>query len=122
MVDDVEEGLKTNATLTNVSVEEPDADDDIGKLAELSDLLWRSQGYEWSKTSSWQDRLESSRHLPFNGVRNGGIKLDRGVISNNVLLILIQQVVEDLLVEKRDALEVIARPWLKADNLIDEPV
>ena len=39
-----------------------------------------------------------------------------------MLLVLIQQIVEDLLVEKSDALEVVAASGLEADDLIDESV
>ena len=39
-----------------------------------------------------------------------------------MLLVFVKQVVEDLLVEKCDSLKVIARPRLKAHNLIDQPI
>ena len=40
MVDDVQEGLKSNTTLSNVTVEESDTNDDVTEFAELSYLLW----------------------------------------------------------------------------------
>lgn len=39
-----------------------------------------------------------------------------------MLFVLVKEVVKDLLVEKSDSLEIIARPWLETDDLIDESV
>ena len=39
-----------------------------------------------------------------------------------MLLVLIQQVVEDLLVQDRDALKVVTTARLKGDDFVDEPV
>jgi hypothetical protein len=39
-----------------------------------------------------------------------------------VLLVLVQQVVEDLLVKRSDAFEVVARSGLETDDLVNEAV
>ena len=122
MVDDIDEGLKTNATLSNVSVEQSDANDDVRQLTELSHLLRGGQTDKWSETGSWEHRLEGGGHLSFNGVGDGGSQLDGAVVADDVLLVLVEQVVEDLLVEDGDALEVIAASRLERDDLVDESV
>ena len=54
MINNVNERFKTNSSLSNVSVEESNSDDDIGQLTKLSDLLWSGERYEWSESSSWE--------------------------------------------------------------------
>ena len=122
MIDDVEERLEANATLSDVAIEQTNADDNIGQLAELGDLLRRREADEWAKTGTRQDGLKGGGDLTLNSVRNGGRQLNRAVVANDVLLILVEQVVEDLLVQDSDALEVVAGTRLKADDLIDESV
>ena len=45
-----------------------------------------------------------------------------GVLANDVLLVLVEQVVEDLFVQKGNALEVVTRARLETDDFIDEAV
>lgn len=54
MINNVNERFKTNSSLSNVSVEESNSDDDIGQLTKLSDLLWSGKRDEWSESSSWE--------------------------------------------------------------------
>ena len=122
MIDDVEEGLEANASLSDIAIEQADANDDVRQLAKLGHLLGCRKADEWAKTGTRQDGLEGGGDLTLNSVRNGGRQLDRAVVANDVLLILVEQVVEDLLVQDSDALEVVAGTRLKADDLIDEPV
>ena len=122
MIDDVEERLKTDAALANVAVEQTDADDDVGQLAKLSDLLRSGQTDEGPEASTRQHRLEGGCDFALNRVRDGRSELDRRVVADDVLLVLVEQVVEDLLVQDSDAFEVIARARLEADDLIDQPV
>ena len=48
--------------------------------------------------------------------------MDVRIVANDVLLVLVEQVVEDLLVEKRDAFKVVSRSRFKTDNLINQAV
>lgn len=122
MVDDVEEGLEADTTLSDISVEQTDTDDDVRELAELSDLLRGGQGDEWSETGSWEDGFEGGGNFTLDCVRNRGVQLDRGIVADDVLLVLIEQVVENLFIKKGNTLEVVTRSWLEADDLVDESV
>ena len=122
MVDNINERLKTNTTLSNISIEESDTNNNIGELTKLSNLLWSCQGDKWSKSGSWKHRLKSCGNLSFNGVRDGGIKLDWRIVTNDVLFILVEEVVKDLLIEKCDTLEVVTRSWFETDDLVDQSV
>ena len=68
MVDDVKEGFKTNTTLSNISIEKTDTNNDVRELTKLGNLFWSCQRHEWSKTSSWKYRFQSSSNFSFNGV------------------------------------------------------
>ena len=107
MVDDLVEALKADTTLANVTIEEANSNNDVRKLAQLSDLLRGSEGNEWTQTSSGKDGLESSGDFAFNSVRHGSSQLNVRVLADNVLLILVQQVIEDLSVEESDAFKVV---------------
>ena len=53
---------------------------------------------------------------------NGSIQLDRGVVADDVLLVLVEQIVENLFVKEGDSFEVVTRSWLETDDLVDEAV
>ena len=108
MVDNLVEALEADTTLADITIEEANTDDDVRKLTKLGNLLGGSKGDEWTQTGSGKNRLESSSDLTFNSVRHGSGQLDVRVLANNMLLILVQQVIEDLPVEKSNALKVVA--------------
>jgi hypothetical protein len=54
MVDDFCETLESNTTLTDVSVEQTNANDDVGKLAKLSNFLGGGKRDKRTQTSSRQ--------------------------------------------------------------------
>ena len=122
MVDDLTETLEADTTLTDVTIEKPNADDDVRQLTKLGNLLRSGQSDKGTQTGSGQDRFESGSDLSFDCVADRGGQLDVRILSNNVLLVLIQQVVKDLLVEQSDALEVIAGTWFETDDLVDQAV
>ena len=122
MVDNLIEAFKTDATLANISVEEADADNDVRKLSELGDFLRGRQGHEWAETGSGQHWLESGGDFSLDSVRDRSGQLDVGVFSDDVLLVLVEQVVEDLLVKQGDALEIVSWAGFKAHNLIDQAI
>ena len=122
MVDDLTKTFEANTTLTNITIEKSDTNDDIGKLTELGNFLRSGQSNEGAKTSSRQDRFESSSDFSLDRVTDRGSQLDVRVLADDVLLVLVKKIVEDLLVEQGDALEVIARAGLETDNLINQAV
>ena len=107
MVDDLVEALKADTTLADVTIEEANTNDDVRKLAQLSNFLGGRKSNEWTQTSSGKDGLESSGDFAFNSVRHGSSQLDVRVLADNVLLILVQQVIEDLPIEESDTFEVV---------------
>ena len=48
MVDNINEGLETDAALSNISVEKSDSDYDVTQLAKLCYLFGSSQTNKWS--------------------------------------------------------------------------
>ena len=108
MVDDLVETFQTDTALSDVSIEQPDSDHNVRELAKLSNLLWCGQRNEWSQTGPGQDGFKSSGNLTLNRVRDGCRQLNVGVLSNDVLLVFVEKVVEDLLVEQRNAFEIVA--------------
>lgn len=122
MVNNLVETFETNTSLSNVSIEKSDANHDVGQLAELGDLFWRGQRNERSQTGTRQNRLKSGCNFSLNRIRHRRRQLNVRVLANNVLLIFVEEVVEDLFVEERDALKVISRARLKTDNLIDQTI
>ena len=122
MIDDLIEALQTNATLSNVSVKQPDTNHNIWQLAELSNLLWCGQTDEWPQTCSRQNAFQGSSDFPLNGIWNGRGQLNGGVVAYDVLLVLVKQVVKDLLVKQSDSLEVVTTAWFEAHNLINQAV
>lgn len=48
--------------------------------------------------------------------------MDVRVVTDDLLLVFIEEIVEYFLVQQGDAFEVVARAWLKADNLVDQAV
>jgi len=70
MIDDVKERFKTNTTLSDISVEETNTNNDVRELAKLGNLFWSCQRHEWSKTGSWKYRFKSSSNFSFNCAGN----------------------------------------------------
>ena len=68
MVDDLGEAVKSNSSLTNISVEKTDSNYDVRKLTKLSNFLWSGQSHEWLESCTREDRLESSCHFSLNCV------------------------------------------------------
>ena len=52
MVYDLVEALEADSSLADVSVKEPDTNDNVRELTELSDLLWGGQGDKRSETGT----------------------------------------------------------------------
>jgi hypothetical protein len=107
MIDDVKERFKTNTTLSDISVEKTDTDNNVRKLTKLSNFFWSCQRYKWSKTGSWKHRFKSSSNFSFNCVGNGWSQFDSTVVTNNVLLVLIQKIIEDLLVQESYSFKIV---------------
>ena len=122
VVDDLVEAFKTDSTFSNVTVEQPNSNYDIRKFAELCNFFRCGQGNEGSQTGSRKDAFKCSCNFSFDSVRDSSRELDVRIVANDVLLVLVEQVVEDLLVEERDAFEVVSRSRFKTDNLIDQAV
>ena len=122
MIDDVEERFKTNTTLSDISVEETDTNNDVRELTKLGNLFWSSQRHEWSKTGSWKYRFKSSRNFSFNCAGNWWSQFNGTVVTNNVLLVLIQKIVEDLLVQKSDSFKIVTWSWLEGNDFINKSV
>lgn len=122
MVDNLTERFQSDASLRNVPIEKAYPNNDIGEFAELGHLFWGGQRDERSQPCARQDRFECRGHLSFNRVRNCRGQLDIRVVPNDVLLVLVQQIVEDLLVEERDAFEVVGRARLKTHNLVNQSI
>ena len=76
MIDDVEERLKTNTTLTNITVKQTDTNNDIRKLTQLCNFFRCCQGHEWSEACPWEDRFECCSDFALNRIRNRGIQLN----------------------------------------------
>jgi len=74
----------------------------------LGNFLRNSERDERTETGSGEDGLKGSGNFTLDGVLDRGSQLDLGVVSNDVLFILVQQVVEDLLVEDGDSFEVVS--------------
>jgi hypothetical protein len=53
VVYDLRETLEADTTLADVSVEESDANDNVGELTELCNLLWGGQGDKGSEAGTW---------------------------------------------------------------------
>jgi len=122
MVDDVQERFKTNSTLSDISVEKTDSDNDVRELTKLSNLFWSCQRHKWSKTSSWKYRFQSSRNFSFNCAGNWWSQFNSTVVTNNMLFVLIQKIIEDLFVQESDSFKIVTRSWLEGNNFINEPV
>lgn len=122
MVDDVKERFKTNTTLSDISVEKTDSDNDVRQLTKLSNLFWSCQRHKWSKTSSWKYRFQSSRNFSFNCAGNWWSQFNSTVVTNNMLLVLIQKIVENLLVQKSDSFKIITGSWLKRNDFINKSI
>jgi hypothetical protein len=90
VVDDLAEGLKADSTFTDVSVEQTNSNNNVRKLTKLCNLLRNGERDERTETSSGEYRLESSCNFTLNGVLDRWCQLDLGVVSNDVLLILVQ--------------------------------
>lgn len=119
MVDNLAKTFKTNTTLSNITIEKTDTNNDVGQFTELSHFLRGGQRHKGSESSSGQDRLKGSSDFSFDSVWNSVCKLDLGVVADDVLLVLIKQVVEDLLVKECDSLEVVTASGLEANDFID---
>lgn len=122
MIDDLIEAFQADTSLADVSVEQADANHDVWQLAQLSHLLGGRQSYERSQTGSRQHRFESCCDFALDGVGDGSGELDVRILSDDVLLVFVQQVVEDFLVKKGDALEIVTRARFKTDDLINQSV
>ena len=122
MVDDFTETFQSNAAFANITIEEADTNDDVWQLAQLRYFFRGGEGNEWSQTGSRQHWFQSGGDFSFNSIWDGVGQLDLWIISNDVLLVLVQQVVKNFLVEQGDAFKVISRPGLKADDLINQAV
>jgi len=122
MVDNVKERFKTNTTLADISVEKTDTDNDVRELTKLGNLLWSCQRHKWSKTCSWKYRFESSCYFSFDCAGNRWSQLNSTVVTNNMLFILIQKIVEDLLVQKSDSFKIVTGSWLEGNDFINESV
>jgi len=122
MIDNVQEWFKANTTFSNISIEQSNTNNDVWQFAQLGNLLRCSKRNKRSETSSWQNWLECCSDLSFNSIWNGSIEGDWRVVTNNVLLVLVEQVVENLFVKKGDALKIISRPWLEWDDFINESI
>lgn len=119
MIDDLIEAFQADTSLADVSVEQADANHDVRQLAQLSHLLGGCQSYERSQTGSGQHRFESRCDFALDGVGDGSGELDVRILADDVLLVFVQQVVEDFLVKKGDALEIVTRARFKTDDLIN---
>jgi len=122
MVNDVQEGFKTNTTFTNISVEKTDTNNDVREFTKLSNLFWSCQGHEWSKTSSWKYRFESSSYFSFNCAGNGWSQFNGTIVSNDMLLVFVQKIIEDLLVQKCDSFKIVTGSWFEGNDFINESV
>jgi hypothetical protein len=90
VIDDLREALQADTALTDVTVEKSDADDDVRKFAQLSNLLWRGEGDEGSQAGTRKDTLEGGRYLTLYGVGHSCSQLNRGIVAQDVLLVLVQ--------------------------------
>ena len=88
----------TRAALANVSVEEADAEHDIGELVQLRDLVLVGQRGECLEPDAREDRFERRRDLTLR--RPIGSRLEAGAHHEEV---------EDLPVERGERLDVVAR-------------
>ena len=122
MINNLRETFQADTSLADISVEKSNTNNDVGQLAQLSDLLGCSERHEGSQTGSGKHTLQGSSDLSLDGVSNGSCQLDRGIVSDDMLLVLVQQVIEDLLVEESNAFEVVSTARLEAHNLIDQTV
>jgi hypothetical protein len=68
MVDDILEALQADSSFTNIPVEQPDSNNDIGQFTELSHLLRGSQRDKRPQSRSRQDTLQSCSDLSVYGV------------------------------------------------------
>jgi hypothetical protein len=114
--------FKAYTSLTYISVEKSDSNYNIRQFAKLSDFFRSSQGHKRSETCTWKNTFECSSNFTLNSIINCISELDLRVVANNVLFVLVKEVVENFLVEKRDAFKVVTRTRLKTDNFIDESV
>jgi len=122
MVDNLVETFETNTTLTNISVKQTDANDDIGQFAQLGDFLGSGQTDEGSEAGTREHRLEGSSDFSLDGVRNSIGQLDLRVVADDVLLVFVKQIVEDFLVEESDAFEIVTRARFKRHDLVDQAI
>jgi hypothetical protein len=122
VINNFREGLEADTALADIAVEQTDADNDVGELAQLSYFLRGCQGDKGTKACSRQDTLEGSGYLTLDGIRNGRGQLNGGIVAQDVLLVLIQQVIKDLLVQQSDPLEIVPAAGLETHDLINETV
>lgn len=101
------------APLADLLVEQPDADDQVGQLNELDELLGGAERDEGREGGAGDDALEGRSHLLLDLVL---VLVDPGPVGDGP--VLEEQVVVYLLVELAEALEVLGVLDLVVDDLV----